>query len=492
MMLREFLILILILAIIVVLLRGIYVAMRRRKNKIKFQLEKNIPEYDLEELELRELPSGGARVVERSFAEVMRQHGLPNDRIPAARGPGSLSSPTKTFPKKTTDTFARAKGHLKEGQLKNTTAAAAGVAASTVASQESTSPLVEEEGSWQPTEPYSLEPELAVEPQAEEPAAEQSQDHQTAEAAEQVADSNVGPEEEPVHEPIEEATDLAAADADTDTDQEWGAAVDRASAHSYDDDNDDWLDDVSPVREVKVAADRRSDETASRTEPTFDASASGDWDTEFAETDADSTDDELVEDEAVDAESELQYEPEPEIQPEAEPEQSYQDMQESETGFDTVMEPVTEEDPEDSEDADSDTEFEFSSATSFGAQRGADDEVNMDEQVADDSSDSWDGQGWQDSDLEELESDLHESELDELDPEESGLDEPDWSESNLYETDEDDEAEVNGAGDAEEWHAADEEPPAEQPRRRAEPEELDDVLDELLEQSGVSVHAAVE
>ena len=216
MMLREFLILILILAIIVVLLRGIYVAMRRRKNKIKFQLEKNIPEYDLEELELRELPSGGARVVERSFAEVMRQHGLPNDRIPAARGPGSLSSPTKTFPKKTTDTFARAKGHLKEGQPKNTAAAAAGVATSTVASQESTSPLVEEEGSWQPTEPYSLEPELAVEPQAEEPAVEQTQDHLTADAAEQVTDSNVEPVDEPVEEPIEEETTPAAADTDPD------------------------------------------------------------------------------------------------------------------------------------------------------------------------------------------------------------------------------------------------------------------------------------
>ncbi|HBN15202.1 MAG TPA: hypothetical protein DD407_09190, partial [Pseudohongiella sp.] len=118
------------------------------------------------------------------------------------------------------------------------------------------------------------------------------------------------------------------------------------------------------------------------------------------------------------------------------------------------MEPATEEATEDGEEADSDTEFEFTSTTSFGAQRGADDEVNMDAHVSDDNSDSWDGQDWQDSDLEEQETDL---------------DEPDWSESNLYETDEDDEPEENGTGDADAWHAADEEPPVEQPRRRPEP-----------------------
>lgn len=72
--LRELLILALILAIVVVVLRGLFVALRSRRGKIKIALEKNVPEYDLDELEMRELPNGGARQVERSFAEVLRQN----------------------------------------------------------------------------------------------------------------------------------------------------------------------------------------------------------------------------------------------------------------------------------------------------------------------------------------------------------------------------------------------------------------------------------
>jgi cell division protein ZipA len=77
---RELLILLLILAIIAVVLRGLFVALRSRKNKIKIALDKNIPVYDLEELELRELPNGGARMVQRSFDEVMKQNTLHNAR----------------------------------------------------------------------------------------------------------------------------------------------------------------------------------------------------------------------------------------------------------------------------------------------------------------------------------------------------------------------------------------------------------------------------
>lgn len=96
--LRELLILILILAIVVVVLRGLYVALRSRRGQIKIALEKNIPEYDLEELEMRELPNGGARQVERSFAEVLRQNsahaakanatatGKPSTLRPGAKG----------------------------------------------------------------------------------------------------------------------------------------------------------------------------------------------------------------------------------------------------------------------------------------------------------------------------------------------------------------------------------------------------------------------
>lgn len=72
--LRELLILILILAIVGVILRGLYVALRARRGQLRMQLDKNIPQYDPEELVLSELPNGGARMVERSFAQVVQQN----------------------------------------------------------------------------------------------------------------------------------------------------------------------------------------------------------------------------------------------------------------------------------------------------------------------------------------------------------------------------------------------------------------------------------
>ncbi|MES3006326.1 MAG: cell division protein ZipA [Pseudomonadota bacterium] len=72
--LRELLILVLILAIVGVILRGLYVALKARRGQLRMALEKNIPQYDPEELSLSELPNGGARMVERSFAEVVRQN----------------------------------------------------------------------------------------------------------------------------------------------------------------------------------------------------------------------------------------------------------------------------------------------------------------------------------------------------------------------------------------------------------------------------------
>ena len=72
---RELIILILGLAIVVVVLRGLYVAMRGRRGQIRLAIDKNIPrDVDLNALEMAELPSGGARVVARSFAEVNRQN----------------------------------------------------------------------------------------------------------------------------------------------------------------------------------------------------------------------------------------------------------------------------------------------------------------------------------------------------------------------------------------------------------------------------------
>jgi hypothetical protein len=64
--LRELVILLLGLAMVVVVARGLIVALRARRNQIKLAIDKNIPsDIDLDSLELAELPSGGARVVKR-------------------------------------------------------------------------------------------------------------------------------------------------------------------------------------------------------------------------------------------------------------------------------------------------------------------------------------------------------------------------------------------------------------------------------------------
>jgi cell division protein ZipA len=72
---RELVILLLGLAIVAVMLRGLYVAINARRGQIKLAIDKNIPQnVNLESLELAELPGGGARVVTRSLEEVNRQN----------------------------------------------------------------------------------------------------------------------------------------------------------------------------------------------------------------------------------------------------------------------------------------------------------------------------------------------------------------------------------------------------------------------------------
>jgi cell division protein ZipA len=72
---RELVILLLGLAIVAVVLKGLYVAINARRGQIKLAIDKNIPQnVDLESLELAELPGGGARVVTRSLEEVNRQN----------------------------------------------------------------------------------------------------------------------------------------------------------------------------------------------------------------------------------------------------------------------------------------------------------------------------------------------------------------------------------------------------------------------------------
>lgn len=64
---RELLILLLGLAIVAVVLRGLYVALQARRGQIRLAIDKNIPrDVDLDALEMAELPSGGARVKPRN------------------------------------------------------------------------------------------------------------------------------------------------------------------------------------------------------------------------------------------------------------------------------------------------------------------------------------------------------------------------------------------------------------------------------------------
>ena len=98
---RELIIFLLGLAIVAVILRGLYVAMQARRGQIKLVIDKNIPQdVDLDALEMAELPSGGARVVERSLAVVNSK----NSAIEAAKiraaslGLGAAESGEESIP----------------------------------------------------------------------------------------------------------------------------------------------------------------------------------------------------------------------------------------------------------------------------------------------------------------------------------------------------------------------------------------------------------
>ena len=72
---RELVILLVGLAIVSVLLRGLYVALQARRGQIRLAIDKNIPQdVDLDALEMTELPSGGARLVARTLEEVNTQN----------------------------------------------------------------------------------------------------------------------------------------------------------------------------------------------------------------------------------------------------------------------------------------------------------------------------------------------------------------------------------------------------------------------------------
>lgn len=76
---RELVILLLGLGIIAVVLRGLYVAIQGRRGQIRLAISKNIPEnVNLDALEMSELPSGGARIVNRSLQQVNLQNSALN------------------------------------------------------------------------------------------------------------------------------------------------------------------------------------------------------------------------------------------------------------------------------------------------------------------------------------------------------------------------------------------------------------------------------
>lgn len=74
---RELIILLLGLAVVAVILRGLYIAMQSRRGQLRLAIDKNIPQdVDLNALEMAELPNGGARVVSRSLEQVNRQNAM--------------------------------------------------------------------------------------------------------------------------------------------------------------------------------------------------------------------------------------------------------------------------------------------------------------------------------------------------------------------------------------------------------------------------------
>ncbi len=74
---RELIILLLGIAIVAIMLRGLYVAMRARRNQLRLAIDRNIPDdLDPDSVALAELPSGGARVLRRGLESVVNQNSL--------------------------------------------------------------------------------------------------------------------------------------------------------------------------------------------------------------------------------------------------------------------------------------------------------------------------------------------------------------------------------------------------------------------------------
>lgn len=400
--LRELLILILILAIVVVVLRGLYVALRSRRGQIKIALEKNIPEYDLEELEMRELPNGGARMVERSFAEVLRQNsahaakanatatGKPSTLRPGAKGLKTNLSRTAT---RTASVAAAAQPGAEAAAVKSTPVVEP---PHVEESQVEASPVGEatrhdpELDFARTDEPLFIDEGLdSGQGAAEQPRYEDQDDPADYEQALAEDDEPLF-DEEPLVQfgdgNVDEDSDVDEdADETLEQEQDVGQDLERDFEEGFEQDSEDSLDAIEeaqstsvpdeprePVFSVVAEKPRRGadedelddvlDELLQSSAPVLSSSAEPDQDTDaFAE--AALTWDAMSEpDDEPEPEPEPEYdpepEPEPEIEPEPEPEYEPEPEIEPEPEYEPEPEPEPEPAPEYEPEPDPELEYE--------------------------------------------------------------------------------------------------------------------------------------
>ncbi len=247
--LTELLILIAILALVTAILWALVALTRSRKGKIRIALEKNIPEYDLEELELRELPNGGARMVQRSFEEVMRQASELEHRDNAKKRPRSKVLKTDLS---------------REAVLARRAAALAAAQEAMARGEVPAEPDLfngnntEQGGAQAEPEPEPVT-EAPVVPDFERPADQ----HEPEPVTDWEPTWQVVADTEPAHD-LPSEPEAAPEPVPT---PDWASVAVRADQYQQDGSDDDWLDDVSPVRQVSKAAMHGADD--SRREPAF-------------------------------------------------------------------------------------------------------------------------------------------------------------------------------------------------------------------------------
>lgn len=267
---RELLILLLIFAIVVVVLRGIFVAISGRKNKIKIALDKNIPEYDLDELELRELPSGGARQVERSLAQVMKSQGLHETASGQAKTPVKAPPRKSTLKPPRTNTFKNrdaVKNRDQQRSVSDTTA----TGSTTVASAAAVASTVPAENSAAATVASAERAERAE-------GTERIERTDMSEAAVMSETADMSEKDQTAHEQGDTASsvDLRVEDgSDSDIAQEEPVTAEPGiETETLADDWEDeaWLDDVSSTREIsRSAAATTQPESSVLSEPVEDS-----------------------------------------------------------------------------------------------------------------------------------------------------------------------------------------------------------------------------